>query len=280
MLSVGRNGDTFVFVTDCHWRNNKHHSPALIKRVIDNTNVMMVVNGGDNLQGHLTTKQAAADEILECVNAFKFDKPGIVNLGVFGNHDNNMNNNSDHPEAHISETEQFSLINHAYGNVGVQYGNSGNYYYYDNPACKVRYLLLDWQADATAQSSWIASTLSSMPTGWDAVVIVHGIYRTTSGDTTHTLIMERQYILDACEPYKDRILFFMQGHTHWDDVANAYENDTTPIIITSCDGFFADAGSVAGTIDEQCFDVVTFDKLDGTVKCVRIGRGTSRSVSM
>ncbi len=278
MLSVGRNGDTFVFVTDCHWRNNSQHSPALIRRLLEATNVRLVINGGDNLQGHLNPKASAAAEILECVNAMRFEDMGVRSIGVMGNHDNNRNNNSDNPNEYISAAEQYSIINKAYEGNDLHYG-SGNWYYYDNDACKVRYFMLDWGADSAAQTSWVAETMGALPDGYKAVVVVHGIYRTTSGDETHELIMERQWVLDAFEPYRESVLFFMQGHTHWDAVVNAYE-DGTPIIITTCDTLSTAAGAVANTVDEQAFDVVTFDYSAGTAKCVRVGRGSDRTVEL
>ena len=278
MLPVGRNGDTFVFISDCHWRNNSQHSPALIRRLLEATNVRLVINGGDNLQSHLNPKASAAAEILECVNAMRFEDMGVRSIGVMGNHDNNRNNNSDNPSEYISEAEQYSIINKAYEDNDLHYG-SGNWYYYDNDACKVRYFLLDWGADATAQTSWVAETMGALPDGYKAVVVVHGIYRTTSGDETHELIMERQWVLDAFEPYRNSVLFFMQGHTHWDAVVDAYE-DGTPIIITTCDTLSTAAGAVANTVDEQAFDVVTFDYSAGTAKCVRVGRGSDRTVEL
>lgn len=276
LLPVGKHGDAFVFVTDVHWRNNTQHSPALVKYVLDNTNVRMVINGGDNLQGHLTTKAGAANEIMAGVNAFIFD--GVRCLGVMGNHDNNTNNNSGAPESHLSQDEQFTLINRAYGTDGLHYGD-GNYYYYDNTVAKVRYMMLDWGANATAQTAWVASVMGALPDEYKVVVVVHGIYRTTSGDETHELIMERRYIVDAFEPYKSDVLFFLQGHTHWDGVVNAYDSGT-PIIITTCDTFSEAAGSVRNTLTEQCIDVVVFDYDAGTVKCTRIGRGEHRTVTL
>ena len=276
LLTVGRHGDAFVFVTDVHWRRNKQHSPQLVKYVLDNTHVRMVINGGDNIDGHLTTKDGAAAEVAAGVDAFVYD--GIRCLGVMGNHDNNQNNNAEHPESYLSQDEQFTLINRAYGSDGLQYGD-GNWYFWDNGSAKVRYYFLDWGADGTAQASWIAATMGALPTGYKVVVVIHGIYKAT-GDTAAPIAIERTWVLPAFSDYLESVLFFIQGHTHLDAVTTPYDGDSTPVIITSCDTCSEAAGAVAGTITEQCIDVVVFDYDAGVAKITRIGRGSDRTVSL
>lgn len=279
MIGVGTNGDTFVFVTDTHWRNNAKKSPALIENILKKTGCDMVVNGGDNIQGHLTTLSGAADEILESVKAFVF--PGYKCFGVMGNHDTNTNNNAGNPESYLSKTMQYSVINHQYGRNDLVYtelSSNTNSYYWDNVLIKIRYLFLDWSGTSASNTSFITNAMTTLPSGYKAVVVIHGIYA-NSATTEDGFVMERQYVVDAFEPYKDNVVFFIQGHTHHDGIKYPWENDPTPIIITRNDSL-ASGGHVSGTDTEQSFDVVTFDYVRNVIYITRVGEGDDREIDL
>ena len=274
---IGPTGDAFVFVTDTHWRNNAMNSPRLIDYILRNTGVDMVVNGGDNLQAHLDTLSGAYDEVLASVKAFWY--PGRRIFGVYGNHDNNTNNNAGYPERYLNRDAIYSAIYAQYARNDLVYSpNQNSYsYYWDSVLNKIRYVFLDWGGNTSTNTAFIDSTFDTIPEGYSAVVICHGFYSVTNvlDDTT---VIERKYLLDACEPYADKIFFFLQGHAHTD--ALRYTSYGVPIIITRNDSL---AGSgvdakTAGTITEQAFDVVIFDPIKKLLNLVRIGLGEDRVV--
>ena len=71
------------------------------------------------------------------------------------------------------------------------------------------------------------------------------------------------------------------GHSHADIAFEAdSENNPAgiPIIVTDTDSW-RNHDKTGASINSQCFDVVTVDYENKTVKCVRIGRGNDRSFS-
>ena len=74
-----------------------------------------------------------------------------------------------------------------------------------------------------------------------------------------------------------KIYLMLGGHVHkdmsWATPAGV------PVVLSDCDCFARSLSPVhvKGTVTEQCFDVVTVNYFDNTVKCVRIGRGENRT---
>lgn len=281
MMAAGQNGDTFIFVTDCHWYNNQKHSPALINHILKNTNIKMVVNGGDIIQGHEATKNDAIEEIFDCIKAFQFGDSTIKTYTLFGNHDDNTNNNAEDTEAHLSQIELYALMFKSFESNNVKYGGH-NYYYIDNDVTKIRYYFLDWlPSTMTAQAEWVSQSMSELPSGYDVVVFCHGIYRSQNVGGTYIFVMESQAVLDMFESYKENVICFVQGHAHMDGVFMAYDG-AVPIIITDTDAMNpvgANVTATVGTVTEQCFDVFVINKAERTISCTRVGRGSDREIS-
>lgn len=282
MLGVGREGDAFVFITDCHWRNNEKHSPALIRYILKITSVKMVVNGGDYLWGHHDTKQAAIDEIYSCVKALKFNDNGCRTFNVVGNHDHNSNNNQE-KSTYLSAMDAYSVIQKECESNDIIYGGY-NYYYWDNRAAQIRYVFFDRRAGAKAEEEiWLKEVMGTLPNGYSVICFIHGIYQAKKTDEGRIFAIEQQVVLDMFEPYKDRLICFIQGHTHMDGVFYAYNEQTeVPIIITDCDCKRPMAPGVTasvGTITEQCFDIMVVNKKERRIHCIRVGRGADREIS-
>lgn len=276
MMALGTDGDAFVFVTDCHWNNNAKHSPALINEIIKKTSVRMVVNGGDYIYAHEDTKEEAYNEIYDCIQAFEFSDSNVVPFNIYGNHDNNTNNNND-ATTYLVQSELYDMLLRPNASKVVFGGY--NYYYFDNDSAQIRYIFLLWgNNELPAQTAWIAEVMSSLPNGYKAVVFHHGIYGVNSSSE---IVITAQFILDAFEDYKDDLICFVQGHAHSDQVYYAYDNNTTvPIILTDTDSLSPLVGdATTGTITEQCFDVMIINTSTQTIQCVRVGRGSSRTIS-
>ena len=78
------------------------------------------------------------------------------------------------------------------------------------------------------------------------------------------------------EPYKNKIVALVTGHAHADGVVDYFGDGSVPVILTDCDTY----KTGEGTVDEQCFDVMVMDYLNGKIKITRIGRGSDREVNI
>lgn len=282
--TYGTDMESFVFITDVHWRENKQHSPGLIKQIIDGTPVQMVMCGGDFIHSHADSKQAAAQEIKDFTSRIT-QIPCYEYYAIFGNHDSNSNGGAD-VSIQFTKDETFNLIYDSFAyksNVHWIWDDDATIldsqpvkadYYVDHPLTKTRYLCIDWNNPMnTARINWIQSVLSK-DDGYRVVVFYHGIYASGTGE----LVPEHIQIMSAIEPYKGKVVAVFTGHAHLDDVIDYYGDGSVPVIITSCDTFRSDR-MTAGTLDEQCFDVAVIDYANTVIKLTRFGRGSDRQVS-
>ena len=69
----------------------------------------------------------------------------------------------------------------------------------------------------------------------------------------------------------------VSGHTHR-DVVGLVGTVGVPFIVTTCDAFVGQWTHEEGTVDEQAFDLMTFDYTDKIAICRRVGRGKTRFV--
>ena len=282
--TYGTDIESFVFITDVHWAANKKHSPALIRAVMNGTAVQTIVCGGDIIQSYNASKNGASGEIKGFIDAIK-NIPCYEYFGVFGNHDDNSNSNSD-ISIQFTKEEQYNLmypfasaknIHWIWEDVPGVFSESSvkNDYYVDHPRTQTRYLCIDWSNPlSTARVDWIQSVLGEND-GYRVIVIYHGIYSGSGG----VLTPEHTQIMDAISAYKSKIVAVFSGHAHMDDVIDYYGDGSVPVILTSCDTFRA-ASMSTETTDEQCFDVVVVDYNQQKVKLTRIGRGLDREISI
>ena len=274
--------EAFIFITDVHWNNNKKHSPALIKRILDSTSISTVICGGDLIYSRNATKAGAVSEIKGFIDPVKACAKEY--FGVFGNHDDNSNSGAA-AAIRFGKEEQYNLLypQSNMGNVHWAFEESTdlvrpfrNDYYVDHPHTKTRFLCLDWNyGDLTARKAWVTSVLSKND-GYRVVVIYHGFY---ANDGEEALAEEHTTFLPTFEPYKNKIVGMFTGHVHFDDVVNYFDNNKAPIIITSCDAFRTAIGMTADTVTEQCFDVVVINYTTSKIHMTRIGFGQDRSVN-
>lgn len=292
-FDVGIDGDSFVFITDVHWQSNSKHSPALVKQVIDSINVGKIVCGGDLIGGG--GKSAMIDLMSDCIKSFKNISRFYV---LLGNHDTNKLG-ADSPSDYFSKGEAYALMQKESDFI-MDYGNPC-YFFFDNPTTKTRYICLDTGEESTAldttQSNWLSNTLASMPSGYHALIFAHIIYQTTT--TWHIGLqpseLERtSFMNDVCNildtfnanSSDKSVEAIFGGHTHID--ADFVTSGGIPIVLTDCDTrqTFTETSSgsgvanhAVGTINEQCFDITTIDYANKTIKCVRVGRGSNRTIT-
>lgn len=275
MEEVGRKGETFIFITDIHWENNAKHSPTLIKFLMENLHLNNVIFGGDLINGSTSDKSVAFNTLKNAFYSYSF--LGRKLKSVFGNHDTNQANNSNTPSLWLSDNEYYAVVQKIFDEEAIYGVDDEKYFYVDVKGTKTRYICLDTGVNRTIsqnQLDWCESLLQ-LNDDYKVIVIAHMIYKAYNDLTTNSDVDALFTLLDT---YASKVMVVMCGHSHYD-----YNSTTTggiPVIMVDCDGLSThSANATVGTINEQCFDVVTVNYNNGTIKCVRIGRGNSRTIT-
>ena len=261
---------TICFITDCHWKYNQKHSPAIVKKIFENCNIHYFINGGDLIYRHNggeNGKEQVEKELMDCINAFKIcGKPMIT---VYGNHDRNRNANTDHPETYLTAAEHANIVFKSFWPSPDIKHPSGDTFYWDDDI--YRYVCLYWYYSANARSiPWASEVFNTTK---PVVIFCHGIYFGIYENPEEDVI-DNGWILQSLEPYKDQIKCFIQGHTHRDGLRHAW--GTVPIIIIDCDTAVNNYATV-GTSTEQSFAVITLDT--DKISVVKVGRGEDFEVT-
>ena len=282
MLSASINGETFVFLSDIHWENNEKHSPALIKAVTDALPIENTFYGGDTFNG------GTQEKVIGIMNDVrqKFTAASPHFLSVYGNHDGNQLDGG----TAFTHNEFYTLMQKQ-ADYYVEY-EAPCYYYMDNEATKTRFIVLDSRtgtpSTASAQISWLQSITSAAPAGWHFLVFVHVIYYPGEGgayDDPTTWIMS-PFMTDVCTALDavntaggKKVEAIFGGHCHID--YNGQTSGGIPIVMIDCDTRQTVSGNPqsAGTIGEQCLDIVTVNYSAEEIHCARIGRGASRTIT-
>lgn len=316
-LSLGRNGSSFIFITDTHWNDNYKKSPAIIKYLLDNTDIEDVICGGDVIVGHgeRTPKMA---EMMDFAGRFKY----IPAEFLVGNHDYNTSDqpktdwaNRITPEEHYRMCIAMSERNTTYDQTDDTYVsesgysfNEGRYPEYfgikDIESQKIRYIFLDstcvhksvqdGMTDnhlriSDAQLEWMQDRIEELEAGWTVLVFSHiGISNSPNANNGFWPVGEQ--IRDAIDEIYDdvnaTIAGVICGHCHKDlnylSTAKGY-----PFISTTCDARKqSQAGndpngysSDGGDTDEQAFDIYFLNTSLHTITTIRIGAGLQQNQS-
>lgn len=291
--SVGKMGASFVFITDVHWDRNYKNSPSLLQKVIEKTPINKIIMGGDYFSQFENSKQTAIDTLSDCMNKFK-NKAAYV-FPIFGNHDRNSNHNGS-ADVYLSKAETFALIN-SWLYLGVKYGDYFDFFV-DDDKNKTRYICLDTGAQFidggeidNASLTWMQSVINELSSDWHVIIFAHWLFSPTTwnqplvdGVLTGSYTQSAQTLFamldeNNADPAKAKVEGVITGHTHCD-----YDDETTggiPIVYTDTDSRDAhgEYTATAGTVSEQCFDVITFDYINKKIYCDRVGRGSSRVIS-
>ena len=281
MNAIGKKGDTFMFVTDVHWYRNQQMSPKLIRYLLNHLNINLVALGGDLITEG--TKNAEIEESLKCVKAFRFTD--ILTLIAFGNHDNNSNQTD--ASQRLDTNTIYSLFFKEFEN-SVEFMTDTEFsFYYDKPANKTRYIFLDMGDDGVSKAFTayepFRDTLLSTPSGYKIVIVAHiidyGTFTSSLGQmidayNARTTVTVNSVVCDFSSG-AGTILLCLGGHRHFD--AETATPGGVPITLTDCDAMLSQASSqTAGTITEQCFDVVSVDYTNNIAYYERVGRGKGR----
>ena len=293
IMGTGIDGDSFVFITDLHWQSNSKNSPALIEKIVNDTNVNKIICGGDLIYGGSKATQLTL--ITDCVNSFK-DITRFYTL--LGNHDTN-HIGAGSASDYFTKSEVYALTQKQSDFV-MNYGNPC-YFFFDNPTTKTRFICLDTGEEGTTldttQHNWLLATLDSMPSNYHALIFAHIILQPkdtwkigiTLADLEVTPFMTT--VCGICDTFNGshidkKVEAIFGGHVHTD--CNLDTSSGIPIVLTDCDArqTFTEtsagsgiANDAQGTVNEQCFDVINIDYTNKVIKCVRVGRGSDRTIS-
>jgi hypothetical protein len=289
MMDVGRNGETFVFITDLHWENNNKNSPALVARLLDELNINLLVCGGDLI--NQSTNVTLMEQTMNlCVRSFNFKNTFFP--CAFGNHDNNSNMGLD-PQYHFTTDGVYALMQKQAENHVIYTTTDKFNFYFDVSATKTRFIVCDTGTNGDFNKyDELTALLNTTPNGYKVIIVAHWLMQ---NNVKSTFANNLEIIIDAFNSRETctidgtsrdftnangEIVCAIAGHAHYDDSWST--TDGIPFIITDCDCGArtnnTDYPYVSGTITEQAFDVVTIDYVNRTIKCTRIGRGSDRTI--
>lgn len=296
-LITDANGDSFIFMTDSHWPSNAKNSPALIRKILDNTNIIKVFGGGDVINLH-PSKSEAINYQRDFIKSFKDLNIDILN--ILGNHDLNNNEATYGSEAYLSIKEVYSTLfkiseNNMNGMPKVSETNGDSnrniFYYIDNPIQKIRYIILNnarskiYYNQNDPQLLFLKEKMQELSAGWTIVAFAH-IYWSGIVDGIPT---ENEYgtqITDLIDSLYDELdatfAALIVGHCHYDFSKNSTKGYA--VISTTSDAYQLSDTDLSpvmtlGTSTEQAFDVFNIDTANRKIYTTRIGAGEDREFS-
>lgn len=286
LCNAGRNKSAFLFYTDAHWNFSARMSPKLLKYLYRNTGMTKTVFGGDIVQ----TESSDYDTMAYLWNWRSQLKDLPNHHSVVGNHDDGNTTDGLFPQNYI-----YGYLLAAEETGDVVREDTGLYYYVDCPAEKTRYLYLDtaWQGATSQQQAFMKNALLTCPEGWHIVAIAHIWHDTdytVSPPVPAGINGQAKVFLDLFDSFNARsgefsgsgakVEFCIGGHTHWD-----YDSRSTggiPILLAETDSWAVRSGLsyTAGTAGEAAVSGIIADYGAGKITLVRVGRGSSRVVSL
>lgn len=307
----------FVFITDTHLNGNKRNSAKLIQQTIINTPIDLIIFGGD-VVGAYGTKAEIIGQWQYHEDMYNMTKSYGKLINTRGNHDfTNRHSSADTLGYTYSQTDCAKLI---YSNMTTDIVRPANndsacYYYHDDLANNIRYIVLE-STDRTksgdvywgnidgigkTQLDWVANTaIKSTPSGYGIIFIAHiPIELGTNGNRKFYSDLSKivgavnkkdsgnigliEYDFSKLDNVK--ALMFVSGHYHHD--MQTFK-DGILHVLTACDAAYGDVKSDPllkvvpnrNGINSQCFDCFTISKDRNTVIAIRVGYGGNRTFHM
>ena len=295
-LQVGRNCVTFPFFSDNHTRNG--YAGMLIAHVMKECNIPYAFYGGDSIDSGYIESEAvmiAQDKAFDTAMTYI---PNGRFCRAIGNHDGYwaVDANERHEYTDAQNYELFLREESVAQNK--HFGGDGTYYYVDDIASKVRWIVLDTN-DGTVESeqiSWVQNTaLSFTESGWAVVFISHqpisNHYHANISNAAEVRTVVKNYINGSAEN-KAAVVGWYSGHIHRDRIytgaavntSNDSQGDAmgfTQVTITSDHTGIAYDDATKHTVanDDQshAIDFVTINKATRQVNLTRLGIGSDRS---
>lgn len=298
-LQMGKNCVTFPFFSDNHTRNG--YNGLLIAHIMKECHIPFCFYGGDTIaSGYLTeTEMIAQDKAFDTAMSYV---PNGRFCRAVGNHDGFWK---------VSATEKYSYTRDQVYELFLReeaiaqnkhYGEDGTYYYVDDIASKVRWVVLNTNPvdnhgvgseviDST-QLSWLQNTaLSIDESGWGVVIISH----CPISNHYHANVTNATEVIATVNNSGADIIGWYSGHIHRDRMythsavgssdgvegTDGTELGFTEVTITSDHTGISyedvTKHTVANDDKSHAIDFITINKTTRSVNITRLGIGNDRS---
>lgn len=299
--------DGFVFWTDTHVSANALNSPLLIRELLSQTSDAKVFWGGDAVPAYTTDPAASW-----ATQVGMFDE--ITNAdGIYpihGNHDLTCRESAESSSGTTLSKSDVSLKFREVAGASAVYNTSDAaslYYYVDNPAAGIRYIVMDvydqfqsgnvyWGVKpgvSQAQMDWVFGTaVMEAPQNYKLVILSHfapGFNKDISlvNSALAALSAHEDYATYSFSSRQDLdLILVLGGHRHHDMQLNL---GGTWYVQSVSDAWYPDfsrspfAPAVTrtpGTVYEQGLDYVSIASDYSTITMVRTGVGGNRVFNM
>lgn len=266
---------SFVFVTDPHYPTNKMSSQPISLYLLSNCpNVSMVVLGGDYCEGNWVKARFNT-----WTSDFRTSNNQHYIHCLVGNHERFGTVAGGKP----SITESLPTIYNTFlvDKLDEINGSPENdYYYFDVPGRKTRFVLLNTSDDGTvtisaSQLAWVRQVVQLPDASWSLVVLAHVNMMVGTG-----LLTNKAELISAIQTCNGSIVGYICGHQHLDAVTKI--SDGFYELTFLCDRYAVDEHTVPreeGTITENAVTVVSFNTTTKQVVARRIGAGNNNTMS-
>jgi hypothetical protein len=296
-LQVGRNCVTFPFFSDNHQRNG--YAGMLIAHIMKECHIPFCFYGGDSISSGTIaneTEMIAQDKAFDTIMSYV---PNGRLCRAVGNHDGYWYDGTNKYYYDRNQVYELFLREESIAQ-NKHFGDDGTYYYIDDIASKVRWVVLNTNGGSvdSTQIAWVQNTaLSFSEIGWAVVFISHqpisNHYHAGISNAAEVRTIVKNYI-NGSATNKAAVVGWFSGHIHRDriytGIATNTSDDTegeamgfTQVIITSDHTGIAYDDTTKHTVanDDQshAIDFVTINKATRTVNITRLGIGEDRSYS-
>lgn len=313
-LQVGRNCVTFPFFSDNHTRDGKtQYMGMMIAHIMKECGIPYCFFGGDAITSAVASTADSDTEFRAQAKAFDAAMSYIPDgrfCMALGNHEGYLKANSNiegSTRVDYDRNQAYEIFMREKGTAqNKHFGGDGTYYYVDDIASKVRWIVLNTNGignsdiDSTQLSWFEDAALKFNESGWGVVIISHipisNHYEQSNITNAATVIsMLQDYMNDNSYANKAEIIGWYSGHIHRDRIYTGVSvNDTddtegdamgfTQVTITSDHTTIAYPIGNSPTYhpvgnDDQshAIDFVTINKTTRTVNITRLGIGEDRS---
>ena len=296
-LQMGRNCVTFPFFSDNHQRNG--YAGLLIAHIMKECNIPYCFFGGDSISSGTIADEA---EMIAQDKAFDASMAYVPNGRVcraVGNHDGYWTDGTNKFFYDRNGIYDLFLREESIAQ-NKHFGEDGTYYYVDDIASKVRFVVLNTNGlrnasggvvgstfDST-QLAWLQNTALNTESGWAVVLICHQ----PLSNHYHALINNASEVIAAIRASNADVVGCFSGHIHRDRIYTGIAVNTsddsigaalpfTQVTITSDYTTIAYDDATKHTVGSDdkshAIDFVTINKGTRTVNITRLGIGSDRS---
>lgn len=291
-LRVGRDCVTFPFFSDNHQRNG--YAGMLIAHIMKECHIPYCFYGGDSISNGTIADEAtmiAQDKAFDTIMSYV---PNGRMCRAVGNHDGYWYDGTNKYYYNRSQIYDLFLREESIGQ-NKHYGGEGTYYYIDDIASMVRWIVMDTNNASVddAQIAWVQNTaLSFDEDGWSAVFISHQPISNHyhAGITNASAVVSA--VTSAATSKSVPIIGWFSGHIHRDRIYTGIATNTSDDTVGAAMGFTqvtitsdhtgiaydsATKHTVANDDQSHAIDFVTINKATRTVNITRLGIGNDRS---